>query len=274
MPPEEEKRQEQFLLLLLALAGTTEGRINRALRPVLVQTMLRVRRAVQTLSPAGQFRIYEWARLSPKILPILEAIPKAMLPELLREVQMMLPTVQEAAAEFARPNDPTPVDIVPLTQQQLLATLAVAGAGPLSSLMGRSTINRYTLQMAKELDMLVRGMILSEATTQEISDKILKLTTVNGKPAGQIKTGSFANKMWNRTKNTSAAVVWDGVTKTVTKKLIDTPAKEWIWNAVLDPETCPICRPLSGQKREKPGQFDRLPPLHPNCRCAVLPLFG
>ena len=113
MPPEEEKRQEQFLLLLLALAGTTEGRINRAVRPALVQTMLRIRRAVQTLSPTGQFRVYEWARLSPKILPILETIPKSMLPQLLREVQMMLPSVQEAAAEFARPGDPTPVDIIP-----------------------------------------------------------------------------------------------------------------------------------------------------------------
>ena len=274
MPPEEEKRQEQFLLLLLALAGTTEGRINRAVRPALVQTMLRIRRAVQTLSPTGQFRVYEWARLSPKILPILETIPKTMLPQLLREVQMLLPSVQEAAADFAKPGDPTPVDIIPQTQQQLLATLAVAGAGQLSSLMGRPTINRYTLQMAKELDMLVKSMILADATTQEISDKILKLTTVNGKPAGQIKTGSFANKMWNRTKNTSAAVVWDGVTKTLTKTLIDVPAEAWIWNAVMDPALCPVCRPLDGQRREKPGQFDRLPPLHPNCRCAVLPLFG
>ena len=101
MPPEEEKRQEQFLLLLLALAGTTEGRINRAVRPALVQTMLRIRRAVQTLSPTGQFRVYEWARLSPKILPILETIPKTMLPQLLREVQMLLPSVQEAAADFS-----------------------------------------------------------------------------------------------------------------------------------------------------------------------------
>ena len=274
MPPEEEKRQEQFLLLLLALAGTTEGRINRAVRPALVQTMLRVRRAVQTLSPTGQFRNYEWARIAPKILPILETIPKTMLPQLLREVQMMLPSVQEAAAEFANPGDPEPVDVIPQTQQQLLAVLGVAGASSLSSLMGRPSINRYTLQMAKELDMLVRSMIMADATTQEISDKILKLTTVNGRPAGQIKTGSFANKMWNRVQNTSAAVVWDGVSKTVTQVLIDQPAKEWVWNAVLDPETCPVCRPLDGQRREKPSQFDRLPPLHPRCRCAVLPLFG
>ena len=121
--------------------------------------------------------------------------------------------------------------------------------------------------------MLVRGMILAEATTQEISDKVLKVTTANGKVVGKVSTGSFANKMWTRVKNTSAAVVWDGVAKTLEETWQDTSATEWVWNAVLDPNLCPICRPLSGQRRTERGQFDRLPPLHPNCRCAVLPPF-
>ena len=274
MPPDEEKRQEELLLLLLALASEAERRINQAVRPRLVEVMRRLRRLVQTMSPTGQFRLYEWTQIAPKALPLLEEITRTLRPNLLREVQAVRPSIQDAAYDFSQPFETRPQPLIPRTQQELLDTLNVAGAGSLAMLMGYTRLNRYTLQMAKELDILVRGMILAEATTQEISDKVLKVTTANGKLVGKVNTGSFANKMWTRVKNTSAAVVWDGVAKTLDETWADTAATEWVWNAVLDPALCPVCQPLAGQRRAERGQFNRLPPLHPNCRCAVLPLFG
>ena len=69
MPTEEEqKRQEAFLLLLLALAHESEGRSLAGVRPKLVESMRRIRRIIQQLPPTGQFRIFEWSRLTPILL--------------------------------------------------------------------------------------------------------------------------------------------------------------------------------------------------------------
>lgn len=275
MPPEEEKRQEKLLLLLLALATETERLTNEPVRKRLVDVMRRLRRLVQRMSPTGQFRIFEWSQLSPQALPLLEEITRTLRSSLLPQVQTLGPEVQDAAYDFSRPSETEPQEIRPQTQEQLLRSLQIAGAGSLYSLMGsRQGLNRYTLQMASDLDKMIKTMILSEATTQEISDKVLKVMTDKGRVVGKITTGSYANRMWNRVRNTTSAAVWDQVTATLSESWRDVPTDRWVYNAILDPETCPVCRPLNGMIRDNPAKFPRRPPVHPNCRCAVLPVLG
>ena len=269
---EEEKRQEKLLLLLLALSQQTENQINSAIRPKLVDVMRRLRRLIQQMSPTGQFRALEWNILAPQALPLLEEITVTMRGAMLPEIQTLLPEVQDAAYDYSLPEETQPQQLRPVTQQQLLNTLQIAGAGALLTMVGNSTgPNRYTLGMASDLSKTVRGMILGEKTTQEISDKVLKLITSKGKVVAKVNTGSYANQMWARSKNTVAAVVWDGVTKQLNQILAGVPAKAWVWNARLDPKTCPICRPLNGQRRASLTAFERFPPIHANCRCAILP---
>ena len=284
---EEEKRQEQLLLLLLALSQQTENQINRAYRPQLVEAMRRIRRLIQQMSPTGQFRALEWNQIAPQVPLLLEPITTAMREAVLPEIQQLLPEVQDAAYDFSRPEETEPQEIQPVTQEQLLNTLQIAGAGSLLLMIGNDRgINRLTLGMASDLNKLVRGMILAEKTTQEISDKVLKLITSKGKVVAKVNTGSFANQMWARSKNTVAAVVWDGVSQQLMETWKDVPAARWRWNARLDPKTCPICRPLSGKILPKPVRMEMTrwgiqapgvpgyPPIHANCRCSILPLFG
>ena len=272
---EEEKRQERLLLLLLALSQQTENQINGAYRPALIESMRRIRRLIQQMSPTGQFRALEWNRIQPQVLPLLEPITGSMRESILPEIQQLLPEVQDAAYDFSRPEETEPQEITPVSQEQLLNTLQIAGAGSLLVMIGnRRGINRLTVGMASDLNKLVRSMILAEKTTQEISDKVLKLITSKGKVVAKINTGSFANQMWARSKNTVAAVVWDGVSRQLRQTFSDVTPKEWVWNAILDPKTCPICRPLAGQRRPTQYSFVRLPPLHANCRCSILPLLG
>ena len=273
MPPEEEKRQEKLLLLLLALARQAERQTNLEVRPQLVESMRRLRRLIQTMSPTGQFRALEWNRVSLSALPVLEEITRVLRDNMLPNVQTLLPEVQDAAWDYSLPSETQPQELIPKTQEQLLNTLQIAGAGALFLLMGnRRGLNRYTFQMKSDLDKMVRTMIMAEATTQQISDKVIKLIPVNGRVAARVNTGSYANRMWNRAQATNAAVVWDGVTTTLGEVWRTTNAERWVWNARLDPMTCPVCRPLHMQVRSSPAQFERLPPIHPNCRCAVLPI--
>ena len=282
---EEEKRQEKLLLLLLALALQTENRINGAYRPALIESMRKIRRLIQQMSPTGQFRALEWNRIAPRALPLLEQISGSMRDEMLPEIQQLLPEVQDAAYDFSRPEETEPQEITPVTQEQLLNTLQIAGAGSLLVMLGnRRGINRFTLGMASDLNKMVTSMILAEKTTQEISDKVMKLITSKGRVVAKINTGSFANRMWTRSKNTVAAAVWDGVTQQLMETWKDVPASRWVWSARLDPKTCPICRPLSGRVLPKPARIvytrwgiqtpgiPGYPPIHANCRCAILPI--
>ena len=68
----EEKRQEKLLLLLLALATDTERRVFIPQRRRIMVIMRQLRRIVQRMSPTGSFRTYEWARLKPLVLPLVE----------------------------------------------------------------------------------------------------------------------------------------------------------------------------------------------------------
>ena len=279
MTEEEQKQQERFLLLLLALAAVTEDQINAATRPALTTAMRKLRRQIQQMAPDGPFRAYEWKQIAPKTLPVLEQLTQVQLAAMLPQIQTLLPEVQDAANDYVAPDQYQPTPITPATQSELFNVLAIAGAGTLIDLFGnRGNINRYTLQMGNDLDKMVKSMIMRGASTQEISDKVLKVITKNGRPVAKIDTGSFANRMWNRTKNTTSAAVWDAVNKTLGETWKNVPARAWVWNARLDPLTCPVCRPLHNKVVAKPASFvstqlsNTYPPIHPNCRCVIIPL--
>ena len=274
MPTEEEKRQEQFLLLLLALARASERKINDGVRRRLVSAMRKIRRLVQQMSPTGQFRVFEWSRIKPQVLPLLEEITRTLRFYLLPEIQRLIPDVQDAAFDFVKGDEPETAELRPKTQEQIANTTTAGGTATLATLLGAAAINRYTLQMAKDLDTLVKKAIFLDESTQEISDKIIKMTTRRGQPAAQIHTGSFANQMWNRARATTAGAIWSATSTTMQEQWLGIDAKRWVWNALLDPSTCPLCRPRDSQIVATPFLFNGLPPLHPNCRCAVLPVLG
>ena len=46
----------------------------------------------------------------------------------------------------------------------------------------------------------------------------------------------------------------------------------WRWDASMDYKVCPVCAPLAGTEKEKRSEFDEMPPIHPNCRCHVVPV--
>ena len=46
----------------------------------------------------------------------------------------------------------------------------------------------------------------------------------------------------------------------------------WRWDASMDYRVCPVCAPLDGVEHEKRKAFKSMPPVHPNCRCHVVPV--
>ena len=269
----EEKRQEKLLLLLLALSRDTERRVIIPQRIRVMLSMRKIRRLVQRMTSTGTFRTFEWTRLQPLILPILNELSWSLRNTLLSEIQPLIPEVQDLAADFVSPLETTPPVLIPRTQEELSRTLTDGTSTTLLVLLGSQLgASRYSLQMAKDLDNKVRGLIMADTPTQEIADQVVKVVQSKGKPAAVLKSGSFASKVITRVKNTVAGATWSAVSNELLAVTKDLEVNTWVWNAVLDPNTCPVCRPLHKQTRPKPGLFPLSPPVHPNCRCAVLPV--
>lgn len=46
----------------------------------------------------------------------------------------------------------------------------------------------------------------------------------------------------------------------------------WQWDAIMDMATCPVCADLHGRFWAKDDSSVIFPPVHPNCRCSILPV--
>ena len=272
MPTDEQERQEKFLATLLALALSAERAVALRIRPDFMASMRQVRRLVQRMAADGEFRQYEWRQLRRQVPDILAPAVAAMAVELLPELKDLAGPVQVFGQDYV---DKEPGPTVEPTDQEILATTLVAGV-PLVKLLGpRGSMSQ---SLANFLDRVVSVGLLRGDTTAEIADNVLQLKLVDGKLTPKIKKGSFASKASCQIKNTVASGVWSAVNNNLFTAWRDVENVRWVWNAVLDERLCPICSPLNGKIVPKPTSFVSTvyginqPPVHPNCRCAILPL--
>lgn len=58
------------------------------------------------------------------------------------------------------------------------------------------------------------------------------------------------------------------------KDLFSPSIVRFIWSAILDNHTCPLCLELDGQILDpnSPEYTIYQPPLHPDCRCTIIPI--
>ena len=272
MPPDEEERQQKFLELLLALALVSEKRIARELREEFLRSMRSLRRLVQRMSPDGAFRAVEWNSLRREVPEIISPLISAMAVQIVPELKSLAEPVQVSAQDYAGlENTPIaePDDIF------LLTTTLIAGV-PLLKMLGLN--GNMTNSLTKYLDRIVDVGLLRGDSTAKIVNDVMALGTRNGKIVPRIATGSFASKASAQIKNTVASSVWSAVNNNLITAWKPVDNVQWVWNAVLDTRLCPVCRPLNGKIVPKPTSFVsttygvRQPPVHPNCRCAIVPL--
>lgn len=263
-------KEEELLALFLYFASRIEARIEQEVRPILRLAMLELRQLVEQISPTGQFRTYEWQQIQPLALPILSTITSVLRVQIPPELEAIRPRIQKAAAEYV--DQPVP-EFRPIDNQELLRRVVIGGI-TLSQILGTPGIsNRLTINMAKDLDRLVRTSLFKETPTTEIADKIVQTLERNGRVIAQIRKGSYGNRILNRTNNTITAAVWDIANKTARDFWKDTaaPGQEWMWLATLE-NTCQLCLPYHRVTKPSLDDFPALPKVHPNCRCVVVPV--
>ena len=124
--------------------------------------------------------------------------------------------------------------------------------------------------------------LLRNDTTLEIARTLVAERTRRGIIQPINARGTTYSTLRNRDTALIANSVWDvaaHIERSIFQRqqrvtrLTDTPfaSNGWVWNAVLDPATCPICRPLHNTRSSTYTGFPYIPPVHPRCRCRILP---
>ena len=113
--------------------------------------------------------------------------------------------------------------------------------------------------MWKRVDKTVRQGFLEGKTNGQISKAVgqtYKASKAEIRAISRTAVMSLAQESHNQ--------FWDANSEVI---------EGWIWDASFDYRVCPVCAPLDGKKVKKRSEL-ATPPIHPNCRCMVLPITG
>ena len=234
-----------------------------------------LRRLVQRMSPDGEFRNYEWRQLRREASRLINDFVASFTEILMPELVALEAPIQEFAQDYA---DVEETSFTSQTEQQILEGVFIDNNKlPLlayliyNGRLARDLINKFN----RAVDIgLLRG-----DSTPKIANDILMLTMRNGEVVPVVKTGSYANLASTQLENTLDGAVWGQINQNLKIGWQGIEPTKWVWNAVLDSKTCPVCAPLHLKEVPKPptvvptGYSRTIPPVHPRCRCSILPVF-
>lgn len=264
------------MLLLLQLATRRERQIIQDNRQSFLSTMRDLRRLVQRMSPDGEFRNYEWRQLQREAPRMINNFVAGFTETLMPELVALEAPVQEFAQDYA---DIEETSFTPQTEQQVLENVFI-DQSKLPLLAYLIYNGRLATDLVNKFNRAVSVGLLRGDPTSKIANDILRLTMRNGKVVPVVKTGSYANIASTQINNTLDGAVWGQINQNLKLGWNGLTPTRWVWNAVLDGVTCPICAPLHLKIVPKPPTFvstgfsRTLPPVHPNCRCSILPVFN
>lgn len=265
-----------YLRELASAITRAEDLTDEEAQAVLYELALRIYALLLARLPATSFeRQLRWPELRQELLPLLlaanDTLARALFSRLIpTEVAILTSTLNY----YGFPNrviPPRPLTEI-LERTEVLTT-------PLARLFSRDAtgISPFARQLLRLLERSVLAATMRDLPTEEVAAVVIGTRTRAGRTIAVPRKGTVANAWRERTRAITAAALWGLVTPSQ-ERISATAAAEgirtssWQWVAVLDPRTCPVCRPLDGTTAPSPAEFPRgAPPLHPLCRCIVIP---
>jgi SPP1 gp7 family putative phage head morphogenesis protein len=272
---------EEYIRELAQAITRQEDLTDSEARDVLYELALRIYALLLQRLPDTRFERYMmWPQLRRQILPWLFQVNDTLAQLLLSRVTAMetlvLPTVEQMFGIEPGQLQPRPVTqvldetlVVGVRLSQLFAPAPVTGITP------------FVTQLLQLLERSVIGMFFDDPTTPQVAQKVVGSRTRAGRQVPVVTKGTVANVWRERFRSITAAALWAPTTPAaqraaeIAQRTGVAMRVQWRWNAVLDPRTCPRCRPLHGRVEDSPESFpEGPPPLHPLCRCVLIPELG
>jgi len=282
--------ENEYLLSTYSLLSKYEAQVNNDTKALLLLLLWRLRQAlIASLPDKGLSRRL---LLSPLLYTFgleLQAYSDLYLSILLTQLEEVDALHAERAAEYAGLRL-TLRDYKPRRGEALLGSTRSGG----NTLLARFTpdektgLSPYTNSHLNAIRGRLLGALIREDATIEIARLIVAERTRSGIVQPINARGTIYSTLRNRDTALTSNAIWEvsGVAERAVferKKYLTTQYPEfegapiygergWRWNAVLDPATCPVCRPLDGLIRQRITEFPYIPPVHPRCRCRILPI--
>lgn len=264
----------------LAQAITRQEDLNDAeAKEVLFELALRIYALLLSELPEERLERYlRWRQLRTRI--VLELL--SVNDRLAQQLYTRLAASELLVSDIARRYLDLPIGAVPPRPiTEVLDASRVVGV-PVSGLFlrnPRTGLSPFVTQLLQLLERSVVGMFFTDPPTTEVAAKVIGVRTSVGRQVPVASKGTVANNWRERVQSIVAAALWSTVQPAIDRASASATeiagAKqviEWRWNAVLDPRTCPVCRPLHRRIEEDPEDFPQgPPPLHPRCRCVLIP---
>lgn len=256
----------------LAVAITQQEDLNdRDAQDVLYELALRIYALLLQRLPSDRLRrTLEWRRLRGEIAALIQAaegrLGEALFSRLVATEALVLDIVR-------RYYGLRPEQLPVRSAVELLDTTRVMGT-PVGALFvpTGTGLSPMAQQLLRLIERSINAGMFAEQPTAGIAERVVGTRTRNGATVAVVTKGTVANGWRERMKAITAAALWGLVTPAQQRANAATGrAATWRWNAVLDPRTCPICRPLHNTIAPDPLAFPQgPPPLHPFCRCVVI----
>lgn len=270
---------EEYLRELAAAITRQEDLSDEEAQQVLYELALRIYALLLKRLPENRFERYlRWPELRRQIVPWLSRANDLLAVAVFNR---LVGTETLVIAPTARRFGLVEGQLTPRLVTQVMDETQVVGVS-VSALFARNPTtgqSPWVTQMLQILERSVISQFFQDPPTSVVAQKVVGVRTSAGKEVPVVSKGTVANAWRERQRNIVAAALWGTVVPTAERaaEIAATtgrpPVLIWRWNAILDPKTCPVCRPLHRTTAPTPQAFPQgAPPLHPRCRCVVLPV--
>lgn len=265
---------DEFIRALAQALTPLEDATDAEVRQIIYELAARIYALLLFELPEGQLeRQLSWPQLRQRIIGLLGGVNDAI-------AQLLFSRIAGAEAVVTDPvAERYGVSVRPRPVTEALDNAMVLGAS-IPQLFTRppdSDVSPFMLQLLRLLERSVMPLMMSDASTDAIGRRVIERRMRGGRAIPIGSRGTVANAWRERVKAITSAALWSVVTPAQLRasSMVDRATEEgWEWRAILDPRTCPVCRPLDGTRAREPEDFgEGPPPLHPFCRCIVVPLF-
>lgn len=277
---------DEYLALVAREMGRSEESLKDDTRALLLLLLWRLRQSlIASLPDAGVSRPLVLNALLTTFTSELRDYNNQFLRILLAELERIDADHPARAASFSGANN-TQWTYRPRRGLTLLSSTRSTGTtlsrlfgiteDNLLTSLGTDAVTPFMQAHLRAIKAKIMAGIMRGDPTREIARGIVAEQTRKGYIQPAMRRGTIYSQLRNRDTALIANAVWDVATtveqsiftrqQRITRKT-DTPfaPNGWIWNAVLDPKTCPVCRPLHNTRRATYTDFPYIPPVHPRC---------
>ena len=273
---------EDQIKTLIRQAFSLQNTADRAVLDVdalLAQVMQNVRSLVEQLPDGSLLRMQTWRSLEAEVKLQMEPYARGLYRAMQRENRVAAPDMaayaereaMQAGAQIQKGlGAPTAGSVV-----DSVNAARVAGTRVVDLFSAKKGPSPWTKSMFKVVDQKVRGGIIQGLTTKQIADEVVHETISGGITGVSLQGETSVRKIRAQAMAMSRTVTQD-VSRQVDEAVWDANSEAmegmvYQFTTAMDSKTCENCAIYDGNRKDR---RDELPPtpLHPQCRCKVLPI--